>query len=223
VTAAAPSPLWFLDRSTGEVTLLLLSAVVILGIVRSALPGSMPLLLEGLHANLALLAVAFGIMHVLAAILDPYAQLGLVDVLVPFWSAYRKAWLAMGVLSAYMVGLTVVISWPARRLPRRLWSWLHRALYVGWGLALMHSLATGSDAGNPVFLILDLLAVAGVVVAFLAYRVTEGRRDSPRLWGGLAAVAVMAVLGFGWWAATGPLQPGWARTSGTPPGLLRSP
>jgi hypothetical protein len=30
-------------------------------------------------------------------------------------------------------------------------------------------------------------------------------------------------LGIGVWAADGPLQAGWARSSGTPPDLLRSP
>jgi len=54
-----PSPLWFVDRSAGEVTLLLMSAVMILGIVRSGVPTAFPFLVEGAHINLALLAIAF--------------------------------------------------------------------------------------------------------------------------------------------------------------------
>jgi sulfoxide reductase heme-binding subunit YedZ len=95
-------------------------------------------------------------------------------------------------------------------------------MYVAWVLALLHSLGTGSDARNELFLLLNVLCVAGVLVAFLAVRVIEGWRAVPTLWAGLALLAVLVTLGIGIWAVEGPLQPGWARSSGTPPDLLRS-
>jgi methionine sulfoxide reductase heme-binding subunit len=224
LTAAAPSPLWFLDRSAGELTLLLLTTVVVLGILRAALPTTSPVVVEGLHINLALLAIAFGGAHVLAAVLDPFAHLGPVDALVPFASAYRTTWLGLGVVSAYLYGIALFTSWPARRLPRQVWVWLHRVMYLGWVLAFVHSLATGSDTRNELFLIVDLLAVLAVLIAFLAFRVAEGWSKSslPSLWAGLAGLAVLVVLGIAVWAVNGPLQPGWAHASGTPPDLLSS-
>lgn len=221
--SASPSPLWFVDRSAGEVTLLLMTVVVILGIIRAALPAAMPLIVEGLHINLALLTVAFGALHALGAILDPFARLGLVDLLVPFVSAYRGIWLGLGVISAYLYAVALLTSWPQRRLPRVYWLWLHRVMYAGWAVALVHSLGTGSDVRNEIFLLLNIVAVAAVLVTFLAFRVTEGWKLSPRLWGAVAAAAVLLVLGVAVWAAAGPLQPGWARSSGTPPDLLRTP
>jgi methionine sulfoxide reductase heme-binding subunit len=220
MTSAAPSPLWFLDRSAGEVTFVLLTAVVILGIARAALPTTSPFVVEGLHINLGLLAVVFGGLHVLGAILDPFARLGPIDALVPFASAYRGTWLGLGVVSAYLYAVALLTSWPARRLPRQTWLWLHRLMYVAWVLALVHSLATGSDSRNQAFLLVDLLAVAGVLVAFLGLRVVEGWSRVPALWAALGAVAVVVVFAIGVWAINGPLQPGWARTSGTPPDLL---
>jgi methionine sulfoxide reductase heme-binding subunit len=220
MTSAAPSPLWFLDRSAGEVTFVLLTAVVILGIARAALPTTSPFVVEGLHINLGLLAVVFGGLHVLGAILDPFARLGPIDALVPFASAYRGTWLGLGVVSAYLYAVALLTSWPARRLPRQTWLWLHRLMYVAWVLALVHSLATGSDSRNQAFLLVDLLAVAGVLVAFLGLRVAEGWSRVPALWAALGAVAVVVVFAIGVWAINGPLQPGWARTSGTPPDLL---
>jgi sulfoxide reductase heme-binding subunit YedZ len=217
-----PNPLWFVDRSSGEVTLLLLSCVIVLGILRSALPTVYPRLAEGLHTNLALLAIAFGVAHVFAAVLDPFAHLGAVDALVPFASRYRTAWLGLGVVSGYLIAIVVLTSWPARRLPRIAWLWLHRTMYLGWLVAFVHALATGSDATNRLFLLLDLLAVAGVLVVFLSYRVAEGWPTRPFLRVPLAAVAIAAVLGLAVWAVNGPLQPGWARSSGTPPDLLRT-
>ncbi len=220
---STPSPLWFLDRSAGEVTLLLMSATLIVGIVRAAMPSASPFLVEGIHVNLALLTVAFAGLHVVAAILDPYAGLGPMDALVPFVSAYRGTRLGLGVVSAYLYAVGALSSWPARRFPRTTWVWVHRTMYAAWVIALVHSLATGSDARNEVFLLLNVAAVAAVLVAFLAFRVAEGWRRLPPLWAALAVVAVITVIGVGVWAAAGPLQPGWARSSGTPPGLLQSP
>jgi methionine sulfoxide reductase heme-binding subunit len=220
---SSPSPLWFLDRSAGEVTLLLMSAVMILGIVRAAMPTVFPFLVEGAHANLALLTIVFAGLHIVAALLDPFARLGPIDALVPFLSAYRGTWLGLGVVSGYIYAVAVLTSWPARRFPRATWVWLHRTMYLAWTLAIVHSLGTGSDARNELFLLLNVVAVAGVLVAFLGFRVAEGWTRLPPLWAALATVAVVVVVGVAVWAVNGPLQPGWARSSGTPPGLLQSP
>ena len=199
-----------------------MSAVAILGIVRSALPKASPFLVEGLHTNVALVTIGFGGLHILASILDPYARLGPVDALVPFVSAYRGTWLGLGVVSGYVYVFSIGISWPVRRLPRTWWRWLHRALYAGWALALIHSLGTGSDARNEVFLFLNIVAVAAVLVAFITIRVSEGWTSSPALWGACAGLALLVVFGIAVWALNGPLQPGWARAAGTPPDLLHS-
>src|ERR1700732_1529429 len=143
-----PSPLWFVDRSAGEVTLILMSAVVILGIVRSGVPTAFPFLVEGAHINLALLAIAFAGLHIVAAVLDPFARLGPIDALVPFVSAYRGTWLGLGVISGYVYAVAALSSWPARRRGRTPWLWLHRTTYAAWVLAVVHSLGTGSDVRN---------------------------------------------------------------------------
>lgn len=218
-----PSPLWFLDRSSGEVTLLLLTAVVILGAARAAMPSSLPVLLEGMHVNLALLAVVFGGLHIVAAILDPFAHLGPVDAFVPFVSMYRGTWLGLGVISAYLYVAAIATSWPARRLPRSTWVWLHRTMYGAWALAVIHSLGTGSDARNELFLVLDVVAVAGTLVAFLGLRAALGWPSRPQLWTVLAIASVIIVVLMGVWGVNGPLKPGWARSSGTPANLLKPP
>jgi sulfoxide reductase heme-binding subunit YedZ len=220
---STPNPLWFVDRSSGEVTFLLLTVVVIFGIVRAALPGTSPFLVEGAHINLALLTIAFAGLHVLAALLDPFARLGPIDAVVPFVSAYRGTWLGLGVISGYLYAVAVLSSWPGRRLGRPVWLWLHRANYAAWVLALVHSLGTGSDVRNNVFTLLNVAAVAVVLAIFLGIRVAEGWPRLPPLWAGVALAAVLTVLLLAIWAANGPLQAGWARSAGTPPDLLRTP
>jgi sulfoxide reductase heme-binding subunit YedZ len=221
--AATPNPLWFVDRSSGEVTLLLMTVVVVFGIVRAALPGISPFLVEGAHINIALLTIAFAGLHILAALLDPFAHLGPIDALLPFVSAYRGTWLGLGVISAYVYVVAVLSSWPARRLGRAVWLWLHRTTYAVWVLALVHSVGTGSDVQNKVFLLLNVAAVAVVLALFLGIRVAEGWSRLPPVWAAAALAAVLTVVLLAVWAANGPLQAGWARSSGTPPNLLRSP
>jgi methionine sulfoxide reductase heme-binding subunit len=218
----SPNPLWFLDRGAGEVTLLLMSAVMIAGIIRSASPTLTPILTEGLHVNLALLTIFFAGLHIVSALLDPFAALGPVDAFVPFASAYRGAWLGLGVVSGYMFAASVLTSWPTRRLRRAWWVWLHRTMYAAWVIALLHSLGTGSDARNELFQLLNLFAVAGVALAFLGWRVADGMAKSPKLWMPLAVLALATVLAVGVWAADGPLRPGWASSSGTPQNMLHS-
>ncbi|MEA2655627.1 MAG: methionine sulfoxide reductase heme-binding subunit [Chloroflexota bacterium] len=221
--AGTPNPLWFLDRSSGEVALLLLSAAVALGIMRSALPAFQPFLIEGIHRNLTLIAIAFGGIHIVAAVADPFAGLNTVDVLVPFLSAYRTTWLGLGVISLYLFAGVLLSSWPVRHFGRVAWQWLHRVAYAGWVAAVVHSLGAGSDARNPVFLSLDIVAVVGVLVAFVGVRVAESPRGSRTLKGLVGLAAILTVVVIAVWAADGPMRPGWARSSGTPPGLLHSP
>lgn len=221
--SSTPNPLWFVDRSSGEVTLLLMTAVVTVGLLRAALPTLNPFLVEGVHVNLALLTIAFAGTHVLAAVFDPFARLGPIDALVPFVSAYRGTWLGLGVISGYLYAVAVLSSWPVRRFGRTAWLWLHRTTYAAWVVALFHSLGTGSDAQNRVFLFLNVAAVAVVLALFLGIRVAEGWRRLPPLWAGAALVAIVTVGALAVWAAEGPLQAGWARSAGTPPDLLRSP
>jgi methionine sulfoxide reductase heme-binding subunit len=219
--APAVNVLWLIDRSTGEVTLLLLTAVVVLGIARAATPRWTPALVEGLHRNLALLTVAFAGAHVAASVADPYAGLRVVDALVPFVSGYRTVWLGLGVLAMYLFAAGLLTSWPVRRLRRGAWTWLHRALYGSWALALVHALATGSDSRNQAYLLLDVVAVAAVLAAFAGLWVAEPSRPRP-LRAGLAVLSVAFTIGVAVWAFNGPLQSGWARAAGTPAGLLHS-
>ena len=203
-------------------TLILLSVAVALGVVRAAHPAFQPLLVEGVHRNLTLLAIAFAALHVVAAVADPYAQLSVLDAVVPLLSAYRTTWMAFGIVSGYLFAIVLISSWPVRRLGRVAWQWLHRVAYVGWVVAVVHSLGTGSDVRNPVFLALTMAAVVGVLVTFLGVRLAE-ERNHRSLRAAVGVVAIVTIVVIAVWAANGPMRPGWARSAGTPPGLLHTP
>jgi hypothetical protein len=223
ITAAvSPSAYWFLTRGTGAVSLVLLTTVVALGIanVRRTRVGEMPrFVLELVHRNVALLAVSFVVVHVVTTLLDGFAPITLLDVVVPFRSAYRPVWLGFGALAFDLLIAIVVTSLVRRRLGYGAWRATHWLAYASWPIALIHGLGTGTDAKTHWMLLLTAGCVA-VVLAAVAFRVGDGwpTHLATRL-SALGAAALLP-LGLVIWLPSGPLSTGWAKQAGTPASLL---
>jgi hypothetical protein len=225
LAATAPSPFWYATRSAGVLSLVLLTAVMVLGVATTAkldLGSRWRFVLNGLHRNLSLLAVAFLAIHVLAAILDPYAKLGWRDALAPFVSSYRPLYLGLGVVSMEVLAAVVVTALAQRWLGRRTFRVVHWAAYGSWPIAVIHSLGTGSDVRSAWFYLVTAICVGAVVAVLLAWRVQRGDGRWRRLRAGAAVATLLGVAGLGAWSFAGPLQPGWALASGTPPDLVKS-
>jgi methionine sulfoxide reductase heme-binding subunit len=222
---ATPSPLWFADRGTGAVTLLLLTVSVVLGLgttVRWHSAVWPRYLNAALHRNVSLMVLCFLVVHIATAILDPFAHLGLRDALVPFSSSYRPLWLGLGVVAAELTAALVLSSATQPLIGYRAWRLLHWLAYAAWPVAVLHGLGTGTDARSSWLLILTFACVAAVWLALISWRLSfsEPKNTIPRLL--LAAAATAAVVLLAIWTITGPLQPGWASIAGTPPSLLKS-
>ena len=177
--------LWFASRACGQVSLLLLTLVAVLGALhtgRAATRRWPRFAVHTLHHNLAVLAVAFVAIHVATAIVDPYAGIRWADAVVPFASTYRPFWIGLGAAAADLLLGLVVTSVVRIRLPWRLWRLLHFAAYVLWPVALVHGLGTGgADASLGWVRTVDAgcaLAVAAAVVVRMRARHqdTEARR-----------------------------------------------
>ena len=94
--------LWYTTRGAGAVSLLLLSAVMVMGILgttRFEAPGWPRFLTTALHRNLSLVAVVFLALHVVTAVVDPYTNLGWTAAILPFSSWYRTFWLGLGTIA----------------------------------------------------------------------------------------------------------------------------
>jgi sulfoxide reductase heme-binding subunit YedZ len=172
--------LWYLGRGAGVVSLILLTLVVALGIVTRSgrpLPGLPRFTLGGLHRNAALLAVCLLAVHVTTLLFDPYAQLRLADLVVPFLGAYRPFWLGLGTLGLDLILALVVTSLARHRLGMRTWRAVHWLAYAAWPVALLHALGTGTDVGQT-WLRLIAAACAGVVLVLVGWRSSTafGRR-----------------------------------------------
>jgi sulfoxide reductase heme-binding subunit YedZ len=143
--------LWYVGRGTGVVSLLLLTIVVALGIAtrsgRSIL-GLPRFAVAAVHRTASLTAVVFLLVHVGTLYFDPYAQLHLVDFLVPFTGAYRPFWLGLGTVGLDLIAALVVTSLLRHRISRRSWRAVHWLAYLSWPVALAHALGNGTDSST---------------------------------------------------------------------------
>ena len=221
--AAGPSPLWYLSRGTGAITLVLLSASVILGItgtLRWRLGARTPrFVVDGLHRNVSLLVVLLVAAHIVTSLLDPFAHLRVLDAVVPLASRYRPLWMGFGALAFDLLIALIVTSVLRARLGLRAWRAIHWAAYACWPVAVLHGLGTGTDARSVWLQVLTAACVVGVVAALVARLLRDWPARAERRLGALALVAA-SVVGTVAFALQGPLKPGWAARAGTPPTLL---
>jgi len=174
IAAAAPKAVWYLTRGSGVVSLLLLTASVLLGITTSArwAAAHWPrFVVEGLHKNVSLLSLVFLAVHIVTAVVDGYVPIRWLDVVVPFGSAYQPFWLGLGAVAVDLLAAIAVSSLLRVHIGHRVWRAVHWLAYACWPVALLHGLGIGSDSGQSWMLALDLGAAASVAAA-LWWRVT---------------------------------------------------
>jgi sulfoxide reductase heme-binding subunit YedZ len=169
--------LWFASRGSGIVSLLLLTAVTVLGlisVVRWQRPTWPRFVTADLHSNLALLSVVFVGVHIVAAILDPFAKLGITAAVIPFDSSYRPLWVGLGVISVYLIIAVIITSLLRERIGQRTWRAVHWLAYGAWPLAVLHSAGSGSDAFSAWMIAIEAVCIVAVGVA-LTWRLVAAR------------------------------------------------
>jgi methionine sulfoxide reductase heme-binding subunit len=167
--------LWYATRAAGLITLLLLTAAMILGILNAGRFTSRRLprfLVQGLHRNLSLLALAFLALHVGTTVIDTYTSIGLQTAFVPFVSSYKRFWLGLGAVACDLMLTLLITSLIRQRIGHRLWRAVHWAGYLCWPVAVAHGLGAGTDHGTIWVLALTVACIVGVV-ASTAYRAVQ--------------------------------------------------
>lgn len=174
--------LWALGRGTGVVALLMFTATLVLGIISRSgrsVGGLGRFGLNELHRTAALTGVGLIAVHLTSLFFDPYAQLDLVDVLVPFVGSYRPLFLGLGTLAVDLLLVVTVVSLLRNVVGPRVFRAVHWLTYALWPVALVHGLGTGTDAGS---LWMDAVAVvcAASVAAALGWRMTPSYAERGR-------------------------------------------
>ena len=213
---------WYVTRGSGVVSLLLLTATTLLGVLTAGRWRSNRwprFAVTALHRNLTLLALVFIGVHVGTTIADGYAPIGVKDAFVPFLSAYRPVWLGFGALTLDLLLALTITSLLRTHIGYRTWRALHWAAYATWPLALAHGLGSGSDARYG-WMAAIAFGSLGLVVIAIAVRLFRAGRPDLQLVFGAAVVALVIVSGA--WYGAGPSKRGWAARAGTPSTLLKS-
>src|SRR5438105_8481227 len=157
------SLLWYTTRGAGAVTLILVSAVVVLGVLstlRVQSPSWPRFLTTGLHRNLALMTLVFLALHIVTAVVDPFTNLGWSAALIPFSSSYRTLWLGLGVISFELLLAIVATSLIRGFLGHRVWRAIHWLTYAAWSVGVLHAIGPGTDTWSAWMLAITAACVA---------------------------------------------------------------
>ncbi len=175
--------LWFLNRATGSVLLILFTLVVVLGVLatRGRAGTRVPRFVsQTLHRELGLLATALLVEHVVTAVGDELVDIRLLQALSPIGATYQPLWLGLGTLAFDLVLVIVVTSLMRDRLGHRAWRLVHVLAYAAWVASMAHGLGIGTDSGATWSQVLTWSCVAAVVVA-VAVRLSAVVRPTPEV------------------------------------------
>lgn len=207
---------WDVARAGGVVAYVLLSVSVLLGLVLSGGWRGVEwprFITKGVHEHVTLAALAFTVIHGLAVWIDPYLKASLTDILVPLSIAYRPVWVAIGIVSGYLI----LALWLSERLRPyigyRTWRAFHFSAFAAYVLATAHGLASGTDTTTWWAFAMYSTSISGVLVLLLGRLVVT--RGSVGARAGFGAAAAALVVGGGAWALQGPLQSGWGQVAGS--------
>jgi predicted ferric reductase len=196
--------LWYATRAAGLVTLVLLTASVVLGILTAAQfsrEGWPRFLTVGLHRNLGLLVLVFLALHVGTTVVDTYTSISLRNAVVPFTGTYKPLWLGLGAVALDLLIALTVTSLLRQRLGHRTWRAVHWCGYLCWPVALAHGAGIGTDRSTPWVFYLTIACVAAVFSA-IAVRIVCRWPERRLLRLGVVMAAAASVVSI-WTVAAG--------------------
>jgi len=177
VAGAVPRPegpwIWTASRATGVAAFVALTLEVVLGLLLSTRAGDRLLPRArsvDLHQWLSTLGLGLVALHGLLLAADSFVRFDVLDTLVPFLAPYRPVAVGLGVLAGW-AAVVVHASFALRkRLGAKTWRRLHGLSFAAYALAVVHTLAAGTDAGHPALRAL-VLGSAAVVLGLAAVRI----------------------------------------------------
>jgi methionine sulfoxide reductase heme-binding subunit len=172
--------LWYSSRASGLVSLVLITATVVLGALHVGRFVSMAwprFVIAAVHRNLALLTLAFLTVHVATAVIDPYAGIGWLDALVPFGSVYHPFWLGLGAVAGDLFIAVIITSLLRLRIGARVWRAVHWTTYACWPLAVVHGLGIGGADSRVWWVVVLTAACVVTVLVAVGWRLTVTHAD----------------------------------------------
>jgi methionine sulfoxide reductase heme-binding subunit len=162
--------LWFLNRSTGVVSIVLLTISTVLGVlaIGGRPAGRVPrFVTQAFHRNVALLSVLLLVAHLITVVLDEFVEIRWYEVFIPFVGSYEPLWVGFGALATDLMIVVVITSLFRTRMNHNLWRGLHVTTYGLWALAIGHGIGVGTDMTESMWVLTVVCAIAVPLAAAL--------------------------------------------------------
>lgn len=173
--------LWAVNRASALVSVVLLTASLVLGMLTSArAAGSVQrhTVVAAVHRTISLLMVTFITVHVITAVTETYVDIGWIAAVVPFTSTYDRGWIGLGTIAFDLILALIVTSLIRGRIPPRVWRLVHLSAYALWPIALAHGVGSVTTDVTLTYVVVGACAVAGL--AALAVRLVRTSADTIR-------------------------------------------
>ena len=162
--------LWYLNRSTGVVAIVLLTVTTVLGVlaIGGRPAGRVPrFVTQAFHRNVALLSVLLLIGHLVTAVLDEFVEIRWYEVFIPFVGSYEPLWVGFGAIATDLMIIVVITSMFRTRMNHNLWRGLHVTTYGLWAAAIGHGIGVGTDMTDSMWVLTVVCAIAVPLAAAL--------------------------------------------------------
>jgi sulfoxide reductase heme-binding subunit YedZ len=179
--AVGPHVFWVTSRAAGMAALVLSSTSVGAGLLISGQGGPGRGLrgdARAFHEALSLATLVAIAIHGASLLGDRFLHPTLLDISVPFTSGYRPFWTGIGIASGWALAALGLSYYARGQIGPGRWRTLHRLTAVFWILAIVHSLGSGTDAGQPWFLIALALPAVPALILLLG-RLSRGYGERP--------------------------------------------
>jgi methionine sulfoxide reductase heme-binding subunit len=158
---------WLSSRAFGVVAMVLVSLSVGVGLALAGRVSKRPGMarrLKQLHESLALAGLLAIALHGLLLLGDSYLRPGLAGISIPFVLGHRMVWTGLGIVAGWMSAVIVGSFYVRRWIGVKVWRWLHRWTLAVYGLGIVHTLGSGTDATSAWLIALLALTAAPVAV-----------------------------------------------------------
>ena len=155
--------LWYLNRSTGVVTIVLLTITTVLGVlaIGGRPAGRLPrFVTQAFHRNVALLALLLLGFHLVTAVLDEFVEIKWYEAFVPFVGSFEPLWVGFGAIAVDLMIIVILTSLFRTRMQHTLWRGIHITAYAMWALAMGHGIGVGTDMTESMWLLTVTCAIA---------------------------------------------------------------
>jgi methionine sulfoxide reductase heme-binding subunit len=165
---------WYLIRSAGIVSYLLISLSMIVGLYmqvrkqQGLVPGGM---LTFVHINIGNWGFYLGLFHGILNAFDQYEPFKWQELVIPFVSHYKNSSMGLGILAMYFLIITIFTSEFRSMIGISLWRKLHIFTPLVYFSATIHGVLIGTDTKTMLGYYMYLISVF-FVLFLLVWRFT---------------------------------------------------